>query len=405
MTLPAPASRPRRSTTRKTAPAVPRLPSTASRQIARFAAVLRKDIRRIVRSHPRALDLLEVYPGVLYALAIGHGGYAAGEAALSAVESGAPLRSVADALALPMWLRRLPPEAFCGDLSGLPADEPFGRRIVPRLPQRPAEAADWLAAVRFASIAAGSEFALWVVRHRLHGGVASRADRLAVLSAYAWHSRHERSGRASELAWSRWRPEMAPDTAICAAKSWFNRLLLCARLPCDRSLDPWLEPGTVEGLEFVPLTDSAAVLEEARAMNNCTDQYAGALGFGRCRLFSVRRDGHHVATLEVVPHTRESGVLTIGQLKGPCNAPAPLTVWQPALRWLASQDRLLQSTYGARPLTSDAGIWHELWTPYRSACGGAPWIPASPEASALADIEGGLAALARDANIRSWLFV
>ena len=136
MTLPAPASRPRRSSTRKPAPAVPRLPSTASRQIARFAAVLRKDIRRIVRSHPRALDLLDVYPGVLCALAIGHGGYAAGEAALRAVESGAPLRSVADALALPMWLRRLPPEAFCGDLSGLPADEPFGRRIVPRLDRK-----------------------------------------------------------------------------------------------------------------------------------------------------------------------------------------------------------------------------------------------------------------------------
>lgn len=384
--------------------AAQKLPEALSRQIARFALPVRAELRRLVRSTPRASELIEVFPAVAYALAIRHGGDAAADAGRRLVAEGAPLRAVAGALGLPMWLRRLPPEAFTTDLCDLPHEEAFARRVPARLPARAAEAADWLEAIRFASRAADTDFALWIARHRLHNRASVHCERLVLLASYAWHSTNP-AHPASDLVWARWRPEMAPDTAICAAKSWFNRVLLCVRMPPGRALDPWLAPGAADGLAFVPLCDSDSVLREARAMRNCADQYAMPLINGRCRLFSVRRGEQHVATLEVIAHSREQGVLTIGQLKGPGNAPAPLDIWQAALRWLAAQPRLLQMPPIAPQPPVDALAWHDLLAPYRRQRGGAPWLPVVPEAAALADIEAGLAGLARDANIRSWLFL
>lgn len=405
MTLEAP--RAQRSPTSRRQPArsrAPALPAALSRQIARFFPPVRAELRRILRSTERAADLVVVFPAVLHALASNHGDAAARTSALSMIAAGAPLRCVAQTLGLPMWLRRLPPEAFTGALTGLPTDEGFARRVPARLPARTCEAADWLEAVRFATRACHSDFALWVARHRLYPEARCSPYRLVLLAAYAWHSL-DSGHAASDLVMTRWRPEMAPDTAICAAKSWFNRIMLCVRLPAGKALDAWLEPGEADGLAFVPLTDCDAVLTEARAMSNCTDQYAAALTRNRCRLFSVRRAGQHVATLEIVPHNRETGVLAIGQLKGRHNAPATLDVWQAAFRWMALQQRLFQMPLGNATSGPDDAAWTALMAPYRAAHKGAHWLPASADDPLIDSIESALALLARDANIRSWLFV
>ncbi len=54
--------------------------------------------------------------------------------ALELVLEGAALRDVAQVLELPLWLRRLPPEAFSGSIRPLPSSELFARRIVNQLP-------------------------------------------------------------------------------------------------------------------------------------------------------------------------------------------------------------------------------------------------------------------------------
>lgn len=392
-------------------PAKPRqkpIPQRLARQITRFARAVRRDIRAIIRSTPNAADLVEVFPGLLYAIAIGHGSAAARDDALARIAAGAPLRSVATALGLPMWLRRMPPEAFTRDLDELPNAERFARRVPARMPVRESDAADWLEAVRFAARAANDDFALWVARHRIQGRRGERCDRgerHALLAAYAWHSVNL-GHAASDLVWSRWRPEISPDTAICAAKSWFNRLKLCASLEASgRPLDPWLVGGEYDGLTFVPLITSRAVLDEARSMNNCADQYATALTENRCRLFSIRQNGHHEATLEIVPHNREIGVLTIGQLKGRQNAPAKEQVWRAAFRWLAAQPRLMQSPASSVRTGLDRATWDRLLSPYRADRNGAPWLPDEPDEYAIGDLETGLTQLARDAAIRSWLFL
>lgn len=93
------------------------------------------------------------------------------------------------------------------------------------------------------------------------------------------------------------------------------------------------------GLEFVPLRSGEALFVEGSAMRHCVASYAADVVLGRSRIFSIRKDGYRVATMEVVmgarfrgrdrpsPEELKQGRITIDavpayrlqQLKGPCN--------------------------------------------------------------------------------------
>jgi len=406
MTLDMPAGRKRRVGHAETVTARAALPRHLSRQLNRFDTGARAAIRSIVRKVPQAGDLIEVFPGVLHALATGYGSDESRSRALALIESGGQLKRVARQLGLPTWLRRLPPEAFRGPLGKVPDGDSFSRRIAQRIPLRPAETARWLDAICFAERAAGQEFALWVSRQRTVCFDDRPDRRLAILSAYAWFSTHPET-EAGRLIWSRWRPEISLETGVCAAKSWFNRLILSVRLPPGAIKDAWLDQGTAGAYTIVPLLDSPSLIEEASFMNNCADQYAVPIAANRCRLFSVQLDGKHVATLEMAPHQRERRALAIAQLKGRHNMPAPLEVWQAVYLWLSHQHRLVQSPVqlAREPLGADTGVWQRLMAPYRTACDGAPWLPPDLALEKIEQLDAGIAGLAHACEIRSWLFV
>ena len=135
----------------------------------------------------------------------------------------------------------------------------------------------------------------------------------------------------------------------CAAKSWFNRMRLVMQLGQGVLSDTWLEGGTVNGYTIHPLIEQSELLAEAHQMQNCADQYSERLSRERCRRFSIRRGGTRVATMEIGPHPRETGVLAIVQLKARHNMPAPTEVWQAAYGWLAAQARLKRLAPESRP--------------------------------------------------------
>lgn len=390
---------------RSTAAGCRSLPEGFQRQVSRFPVSSRPAIRALVRKVPLAADLAHVFPGLLHAIASRHGSEAQRDACLAMLERGAQLKIIAKTLDLPMWLRRLPPEVFVRDLSHLPLSDSFARRVQSRVPARPADCVSWLESVRFANRAAGEDFALWIARQRSACHSLDAEWRLGILAAYAWYSRNPLED-AHRLIWSRWRSEMSLETAVCASKSWFNRILLLIHLPQNRPIDPWLSAMTLDTFSFVPLTSAEALLAESRAMNNCADQYAMAIASDRCRLFSVRREGMRVATLEITPHIRERGAFAIAQLKANCNVPAGLDIWQATYRWMAEQPRLLDAATLATGVRSepDEDVWTQVFGGYRSLHDGAPWIPSKPTIVSIRNIELGLAALARDCAIRSWLF-
>ena len=374
------------------------------RLVNRFDPSARRELRRLIRTSPRFAELAEVFPGAAYALAIRQADPTSRRQAARLVRDGAKLKTVAEALGLPLWLRRLPPSAFRGPIEPLPNGEAFSRRVATRLPAERMDAAFWLSTIAFASKACNEDFALWIAEQSICPDEA-RPDRLfAVLAAYAWFSGATFTP-AHNLIVVPWRPEIAFDTALCAAKSWLNRLRLVMQLEPGTIADTWLRPGEIMGFTFTPLVDQVEILEEAQAMQNCADQYADRLAREKCRLFSIRRAGSRVATLEIGPHPRETGVLAITQLKARHNMPASIEVWQAAHAWLASQaglKRLPPMVPPERPL--NARVWDELIAPYRRDKHGAPWLPIIPTHVAFSRLDSDMTDLARRAGVTSWLF-
>lgn len=370
----------------------------------RFDLSRRARIRRLVRSSPRLVDLASVFPGALHALAGRGVTPKRRDRALRLVSEGAALRDVAAALDLPLWLRRLPPEAFTGSCVAVPRSDMFARRITNHLPTAAEDNAFWLQAVIFGVNACDDYFALWLAQQAVFMEPGEPAHLFGLLAAYAWFSNAAPSP-ARDLILVPWRPVMALDTAVCAAKSWLNRLRLVVQLKKGVLTDSWLEPGEARGCRFVPLLDEQAILAEARAMQNCADQYADRLARDKCRLFSVSRQGVRVATLEIGPHPREAGVLAISQLKARHNLPAGVEIWQAAHTWIGQQTELKRSCPGVvpeRPL--DGGTWSALLAPYRKATNGASWMPDLATKDTFLQVENGIAELARRAGITSWLF-
>lgn len=372
--------------------------------LTRFPLSVRRDVRRLARSSSRMGDLALVFPGLLYALATRRGSVAQRERARALIENGALLKVVAGAMGLPMWLRRLPPEAFTSLPQHLPKSESFGRRIAARIPRAPGESAAWLAAVLFAERACHEDFAIWLAGQQAFTLEGNTEQLVSVVAAYAWFSTQPEA-EAHRLIVVPWRPEIGFETALCAAKSWFNRLRLVLQMPLGAVTDPWLLPGTANGYTFEPLLDQTSILAEAHAMQNCADQYGERIVRERCRLFSVRRNGSRVATLEVGPHQRESGVLAINQLKARHNMAAPTDVWQAAHAWMACQPGLKRlPPAGAGASDFDQEAWERLMRPYRTATVGAPWLDFEASHLMFAGLDAELANLARRAGVMSWLF-
>lgn len=370
----------------------------------RFDISRRASIRRLVALSPRFYDLATAFPGALYVLAGRQGTQRRRQKALALVTQGAPLRDVASTLDLPLWLRRLPPEAFRGSLQMLPRSDIFARRIANHLPTSAGSSAFWLASVIFGARACDDYFALWLAQQAVFVEPGDPEKLFGLLAAYAWFSNADLS-RARGLIVVPWRPEMALDTAVCATKSWLNRMRLVLQLRRGALSDSWLEPGDARGFSFVPLLDHETILAEAHAMQNCADQYADRLARDKCRLFSIRRRGVRAATLEIGPHPREAGVLAISQLKARHNLPASAEAWQAAHTWMGCQKDLKRTNAGApadRPF--DAETWGALMAAYRARKDGASWIPERASRESFLMLDNGIGELARRAGITSWLF-
>ncbi len=380
------------------------LPDALEELASRFPSTIRREARRLMRTSARVAEMAEVFPGLLYALAARRGPSAARLNALSLIENGAQLKTVARALDMPMWLRRLPPEAFEKLSLELPNSETFSRRIAARLPKASAASAFWLQSVVFAHRACHEDFAIWLASQPIFDDAGDTEKLLSVLSAYAWYSAKPEMD-AHNLIVVPWRSEIAFDTALCAAKSWFNRMRLVLQLPSGALTDTWLKPGGALGYMFEPLLSHADILAEAQGMQNCADQYAERLVREKCRLFSVKRNGQRVATLEIGQHQREATVLAINQLKARHNMAAPAEVWQAAYSWMSSQfalKRLPPMAVSERPW--DQAAWRSLMHPYRQAHGGAPWLDRDASSLLFGGLDADLCDLARRGGVSSWLF-
>jgi hypothetical protein len=310
-----------------------------------------------------------------------------GACAIDLTIRGAPLKAVAAAAGVPLWLRKLPPEAFVAPFDGLPDSEVFRRKIANHLPRSPKLAACWLASVWLAAKWGDEDLAVWIAREILRRRKASEPERLRLLALYAWYS--QRTQTAAHACLRRpWEAGMTYGRAVAEAEAWREGVVLNLYLH-ERRLDPWLEPATVMGFEFIPLRTSADIAQEARIMRNCVRRFGYSLRQCRQRLWSIKHGGERVATLSV---GFRRPILDILELMGPANAEAPKAVWVAARRWIDSHDLMAieRSTPSNDKVLFDRSAWISLWRPYWLAKRRIPnWLPLAPSPAALQ-------------NLRSW---
>ncbi|HJQ60319.1 MAG TPA: hypothetical protein VJ890_25665 [Vineibacter sp.] len=353
------------------------------RQLRRYRPQFQGTVRALAKQHSRIADLATSFPALLFALAVPRSGFNPGPATECAI-SGVALAEVATAAEVPMWLRRLPPEALACPIMKLPDGALFRRQIANHLPRSPKLAPTWLQAVAEVARLAHEPAAVWIAREFVHEPKRVDPARLRLISLWSWFSRHPGTF-GHELIERPWTSDMRIGSALEAADAWRMMTALHANLGREPIADMWVGAARVDGYDFVPLSSIPAITEEAVAMRNCLRTYGYNLAHNRSRLWSIRRDGQRIATLSI-GFARSDPLPSVAQLKGAGNAKAPLDVWWAARRWLhmhdLSQVRMEQRHWGKAPL--DRATWISLWRPYWLAKRHIPpWLPMAPSRAAL----------------------
>ena len=129
-------------------------------------------------------------------------------------------------------------------------------------------------------------------------------------------------------------PDMSLATVTKLSADWHNAVAANMTGPNSEFPEPWCPGGGLGGFDIVPITSSAELYREGKLLHHCAGTYAGQVHSGECYIFSVRKDGAPLATLQLV--RSEAGV-AIGQLRGACNAKPSKEVLRLMNSWLRAQ--------------------------------------------------------------------
>ncbi|MFB6447441.1 hypothetical protein [Bradyrhizobium tunisiense] len=352
------------------------------RRLRRYHPRFQGAVRTLVLRHPRLADLAASFPALLFALAVPQARLDPARA-IAGVIDGSPLAEAATAAGVPLWLRKLPPEAFARPIPRLPDGELFRRQIANYLPRSPKLAPAWLQLVADAAEIAHEPMAAWIAREFIREPGRVKTARLRPIWLWAWFS-SQPATLGHDLIERPWTPDMRIDATRSAASDWRTVVALQVNLGRTPIADMWLRPGRMAGYDFTPLDSTAAIIDEARAMRNCLKTFGNSLAHNRARLWSVRRDGERLATLRISRH--RDPLPNLVELKGPGNTEVSRELWWAARQWLhrhdLSQIDIRQCDWGTAPL--DRESWMSLWRPYWLAKRRIPhWLPIAPSREAL----------------------
>jgi hypothetical protein len=358
---------------------VPRVrPSTAAmqeRQLARFSKPYNQRVRVLCARHPRIADLAQSFPALLFALAAPRRNFVP-EPVIQRVIDGARLAELSSLAGVPLWTRKLPPEAFDQPLPArLPDGALFRRQIANHLPKR-RDAAKWLKAVADAADWGTEPLAVWVARELARNPRKFRHSALRRVALWAWYGTTVGTGRDG-LPQKAWQPSMTFASAQTDAEDWLEQCVeLQLFLGASPIEDMWLRSATVDGFAFVPLLTAAAIAEEAFAMSNCLRTYGDTVARNHGRLWSVRRDGTRVATLQIGCGHGDPWV-RVHQLLGSSNSCPGKDVQWAARQWVEQHDvRGIEIKPVPWSAAFDRENWTAFWRPYWLAKRRIPdWLP------------------------------
>lgn len=354
-------------------------PTIVTRRLSRYHTRYRATVAALAVQHDRLADLAASFPALLFALAVPRFGHDP-VPAIGAVVAGQRLSQVAALARQPMWLRKLSPEALQAPLPTLPDGDVFRRQILNHLPRSPNRMSLWLDAVSAAAVCGSEPIAVWVAREVTALRTTPTAldlPGLRLVVLWAWFSTQPGTlGR--ELIVTPWVPSMKFSSAQAAAKAWRDLVTLHLCLGEKPIVEVWFEPAVIDGYEIVPLTTSQAIVAEAARMENCLATYGGRISSNQSRIWSVRRSGQPVATIEVgrTPYRRHDTFVGVLQMRGFRNAAVTDEVRDIVARWQMRQDLRNEpmGSFGTERELHQA--WIAMWRPYWRAKRRIPeWLP------------------------------
>lgn len=331
----------------------------------RFGRPIRRTVQALALRHTHFADLAVSFPALLVALAVPRLGFDP-RAARAAVVAGRPLTEIASLAAVPMWLRKLPPEALTRAIPELPGGELFARRIANCVPKNRKRVATWLHALAAAHALAHEPFAVWIAPLIANGQLMPKRVPFTLMGLWAWFSRQPDT-IAGQLASANWSPAMNAQKAEELARQWITDVEVTSLRLVAGNRPAWLSITEFEGYEFVALDKPELLREEGRRMQNCVADYTREVARGECQIWSVRARGRRVATVNVSPATGDH-YLAVREIQGHDNTRVPLEVAAVTRRWLhAHGEAALVCSQAVRQYGEEHELFQQLLKPYRLA--------------------------------------
>lgn len=336
-------------------------------RIRRFPRCYQRRLRKLVKGSKQLRDLLYSFPAAAFVLAAGNRTPDARGRALRLTKDGRPLAEIAAALELPLWVRHVPPEAFAYPFGGLPDDIAFNRQIANLIPKAEGAEPSWLHSVGFLAESGSNDLALWFAKQRVRLVLPENSNPLLPLAAFAWFSMRK-AGPGFGLIEKPWHRQMKFSEAASLARAWFARIILEYCMENKPDYGDWFKERKACGYRFLPLQTPEELREEGERMANCVGSYAGKVASGACLIYSIRRGGKRVATMEITPFSDQKHNGRIAQLERAGNTGADEPLRHAAKTWLAKRgaypfvvaDHIMQ-------FRIHEGRWRILWGPFCEA--------------------------------------
>ncbi len=314
--------------------------------------------------HDRLAELAASFPALLFALAITRNEPCAKEVS-QGIMNGMPLADLAEIGSVPLWLRKLPPEAFISRIPELPNDDDFRRRIGNHLPTSPAHAATWLKSVGEANKWCDPDFAVWVARViNENPDMELNSKLLFRMALYAWFSKHIDT-EAGKLIKSRWNKKMTSTAAFDGLDSWREDLRVHLLLDGVTPEQPWIAPMEDGPYTFTPILTADQLIAESLAMNNCLRGYAEEIATRETQFWVVHKNAERVAHLSI-GHRWQEPLPSITEIRGPNNEEVTADVYRVAWQWFIAANledlRPKERTLKETPINHK--VWARFWRPY-----------------------------------------
>ena len=298
-----------------------------------------KDYQSCKAISERVGQLAAAHPLLFHALVTGYGPLDARCVAIATTESGAKLRDICSEVSIPYALRSLPSSVLLKPLQLAAIPEECARLAALRIGRLPHQGDQALAvqALFYGTSICDDVFGLWLAHPRNLPCLPADLMMVRSLAFYAWQSRQENSFPYALNQYT-FSPYCGWNATVRTAVRWFEYFKFQTYFGDTPIADMWAEPYRCGDYEIVPLRTAGELLDEALSMDNCLRTYADDLDYQACRLFSVRRAGRRLGTVEIRPGRDRR--LRVVQFRGWRNAVMDVQPWDAVHDWIARQKPL-----------------------------------------------------------------